>query len=81
MDGTQDCTSKEQETVCIRYVDDKFDVKEEFLRPCEMSSTTCASLCNILKDVQTRFHLPFENLRAQTSDGASNMFIYLLHLA
>ena len=73
MDGTQDCTGKEQESLCIRYVDNKFDVKEEFLGLYEMSSTTGASLCNMLKDALTRFQLPLENLRAQTYDGASNM--------
>ncbi|XP_071847676.1 zinc finger MYM-type protein 1-like [Apostichopus japonicus] len=73
IDGTQDCTGREQESICIRYVDGNFDVREEFLGLYELSSTTGSTLCSMLKDVLIRYQLPIENLRAQTYDGASNM--------
>ncbi len=72
IDGTQDYTGKEQ-LICIRYIDNNFDTKEEFLGLYEMLLTTGPSLSKLLKDVLTRCQLPITKIRAQTYDGASNM--------
>jgi len=72
-DGTQDIQGNEQESVCVRYVTDSFDVQEDLIGLYQVSSTTGVSLCKMLQDVLIRCQLPIEHLRAQTYDGASNM--------
>jgi len=73
MDGTQDVRGKEQESICIRYVDKNLEVHETFVGLYEPSSTTGETLAGVVEDVMTRFQLPVTNLRGQTYDGASNM--------
>ena len=73
IDGTQDIQGNEQESVCVRYVDDSFVVQEEMLGLYQVSSTTGESLSKMLQDALIRLQLPIEHLRAQTYDGASNM--------
>ena len=48
VDGTQDINGKEQESVCTRYIDDKFDIHETFIGLCEVSSTTRQALTDML---------------------------------
>ena len=73
IDGTQDIQGKEQEAVCIRYVNSSLEICEDLIGLCEVSSTTGEALCNMLQDFLIRLELPIQNLRAQTYDGASNM--------
>lgn len=72
-DGTQDIQGNEQEAVCVRYVDDSFDVHEDLLGLYQVASTTGLSICKMLQDAMIRLQLPIQHLRAQTYDGASNM--------
>jgi Domain of unknown function (DUF4371) len=73
MDGTQDINKTEQESICFRFVDDNFDVFEEFTGFYAVDGTTGSNLAACVKDVLLRFQLPIEKLRGQTYDGASNM--------
>lgn len=73
IDGTQDVEGKEQESICIRYVTDTLDIREDCMGLYEVSSTTGEALSRMIQDALIRFQLPIENLRAQTYDGASNM--------
>ena len=73
VDGTQDVQGAEQEAICVQYVDDAYNVYEDFLGLYSVSETTCASLSNMLQDALLRLNLPMTHLRAQTYDGASNM--------
>ncbi|XP_070406844.1 zinc finger MYM-type protein 1-like [Nothobranchius furzeri] len=73
MDGTQDISGTEQVSICLRYVDDGLEPKEEFVGLYEASSTTGEHLFKIASDVLLRLDLPFSGLRGQTYDGAANM--------
>ena len=73
MDGTQDISGEEQESVCIRYVDDNFVSHEVFVGFYKANGTTGQALSNILKDILLRLGLDIKYLRFQTYDGASNM--------
>ncbi|KAJ8049944.1 Zinc finger MYM-type protein 1 [Holothuria leucospilota] len=73
VDGTQDITGVEQESVCIRHVDEDLNVHEHFAGLHEVPSSSGEMISSIIFDVLTRLGLSINNLRAQTYDGASNM--------
>lgn len=74
VDGTQDVSGKEQESICIRYVDESLNIVEAFIGMYDSStSTTGQAIANCVFDVLTRLQLPLSQLRGQTFDGASNM--------
>ncbi|GAA6095220.1 zinc finger MYM-type protein 1-like, partial [Tachysurus ichikawai] len=73
MDGTQDLSGKEQESVCLRYVDHDLIVHEEFVGMYEVSVTTGENLAKVLKDVLLRRNLSITGLRGQAYDGAANL--------
>ncbi|XP_060735269.1 zinc finger MYM-type protein 1-like [Tachysurus vachellii] len=73
MDGAQDLSGKEQESVCLRYVDHDLIVHEEFVGMYEVSVTTGENLAKVLKDVLLRLNLSITGLRGQAYDGAANM--------
>ena len=73
VDGIQDIQGKEQQCICVQYVTDTFQIKEEFLRFYNIESTSGLSISAIILDVLIRLQLPIENLRSQTYDGAANM--------
>lgn len=73
VDGTQDCSGEEQESICIRYVDRQLNVNETFVGLYTPSDTTGKTLSSMILDVLTRLSLSVADLRAQTYDGAANM--------
>ena len=73
VDGTQDIQGKEQQSICVRYVSNIFDIKEGFLGLYNVDSTNGEAICVMILDALIRLQLPIENLRPQTSDGAANM--------
>lgn len=73
MDGTQDCGGVEQESICVRYVDENLEIHEVFVGLYEPETTTGTSLASVIKDVLLRLGLPIGQLRAQTYDGAAAM--------
>jgi hypothetical protein len=73
VDGTQDISGYEQESVCVRYVDNNLQVIEVFVGLFNPPDTTGQALADVIKDVMLRLNLPANNLRAQTYDGAANM--------
>lgn len=73
IDGTQDITGKEQECICIRHVDSELEVHEHFIGLYELIVTTGENIAKMLNDVIIRLNLSFDQLRAQTYDGAANM--------
>jgi len=73
MDGTRDQSGKEQEALCLRYVDHDLVVHEEFIGLYEVSLTTGENLARVVKDVLLRLNLPITGLRGQAYDGAANM--------
>ena len=73
VDGTQDCTGSEQESICVRYVNADLEPTEAFLGLYQPLDTKGSSIAAVIEDVLTRLDLPLNNLRAQTYDGAANM--------
>lgn len=73
MDGTQDVSGKEQEAVCVRYVDHDLIFHEEFVGMYEVSVTTGKKLAKVIMDVLLRLNLSVTGLRGQAYDGAANM--------
>lgn len=73
MDGTQDVSGKEQEAICLRYVDHDLVVHKEFVGMYEVSVTTGENLAKVIMDVLLRLNLSISGLRGQAYDGAANM--------
>lgn len=73
MDGTQDISGQEQESICLHYVDNDLKPHEEFIGLYSVSETTGKGLARVVKDVLLRLNLPLHGLRGQTYDGAANM--------
>jgi len=73
VDGTQDCTHTEQQSVCIRFVDEHLKPREMFVGLCATASTTGQAIAALILDVLLRLDLPATKLRGQTFDGAANM--------
>lgn len=73
VDGTQDCTGIEQESLCVRYVDGALEPHEVFLGLYEPPDTCGETIAKMVEDALKRIGLSVDGLRAQTYDGASNM--------
>ncbi|PIK34655.1 putative zinc finger MYM-type protein 1-like [Apostichopus japonicus] len=73
VDGTQDISGVEQESVCIRYVDDFLQVHEGFIGFHKLEETTGRAISSMIFDVMLRLEINKDNLRGQTYDGAVNM--------
>jgi len=73
LDGTQDCSGMEQESLCVRYVDLNLQVHEVFLDLFEPSDTCGGTLARTIEESLMRLGLSIDEVRAQTYDGASNM--------
>lgn len=73
IDGTQDITGREQESICFRYVDEDLGPHEVFVGFYEVSGTTGVEIARTAVDVLLRLNLPMSCLRGQTYDGAQNM--------
>lgn len=73
VDGTQDISGQEQQSICIRYVDADLQPNECFMGLYTVDSTKGADLAFMVKDALIRLQLPIERLRGQTYDGAANM--------
>lgn len=73
IDGTQDISGVEQESICIRYVDHDLVPHEAFIGLYEVLGTTGEAIARVAKDVLLRLNIPIAGLRGQTYDGAANM--------
>ena len=73
VDGTQDIEGKNQESICIRHINQNFEIKEDFLGLYQTEVSTGETISNVVKDALIRLQLPITNLRSQTYDGAPNM--------
>ena len=72
-DGTTDVSGAEQEAICVRFVDQKREVREEFLCVIEPPDTCGKTLAAMLKGTLRGYSLEIADARGQTYDGASNM--------
>lgn len=64
---------KEQLVICIRWVDDNFDVHEDPVELVNVPKTDTNTLTTCIKDCLLRCCLPISQCRGQAHDGASNM--------
>lgn len=71
--GTQDISGKEQEAICLRYVDHDLIPHEVFIGLYRTNDTTGKGLADMASDVLVRLNLPLSGLRSQTYDGSANM--------
>ena len=72
-DTTPDITKHEQLSVCVRIVEKNGNVAEHLLFCTRASSTTSKALYKAISSGLKEKGVSFENLVAQTYDGASNM--------
>ena len=73
VDETQDVSRIEQLSVSIRWVDNSFNIHEDFAGLMAVEKMDGASLASLLKDVLLRCDLPLNQCRGQAYDGAANM--------
>ena len=72
-DTTPDVLKHEQLSLCARVVSRLGNVNEHLLFCTRALSTTAEQLLNHIADELKRLAVPYDNLVAQTYDGASNM--------
>ena len=72
-DEYTDISNKEQLTICLRWVDEIFNIKEDFLGFYELKDIKSDTIVSALKDVLLRTQIPLDRCRGQCYDGASNM--------
>ena len=63
VDCTQDINRTEQESMCLRFVDDELNPCEEFVGFYSVDGTTGKMLASCVKDCLLRYQLPLANLR------------------
>ena len=73
VDETTDTSTKEQVSICLRYLSCDFEPFEAFIGLYEVSDTTGENLTNVIQDSLLRCGLTLEKLRGQCYDGARNM--------
>ncbi|XP_078491833.1 zinc finger MYM-type protein 1-like [Ciona intestinalis] len=72
-DETTDVSRKEQVSVCVRYVTEKFEIYEAFLGFFETANTDALTLCGIIENGVIACGLDLKNCVGQSYDGAANM--------
>lgn len=73
IDGTQDISGKEQESICFRYVDHDLVPHEDFVGLYEVSGNRGEEIAKVAEDVIQRMNLPLSGSHGQTYDRAANM--------
>ena len=73
VDETTDVSNTEQVVVCLRWVNDNFEVQEEFIGLSEVASIGAESIYATITDVLLRLNLAVSKIRAQSYDGCSTM--------
>ena len=73
VDETTDCANHEQVVICLRWVDDCFDVHEDFIGVYAVENICSDTLVQVIKDVLLRMNLALSKMRGQCYDGASAM--------
>ncbi|KAH7956003.1 hypothetical protein HPB52_005516 [Rhipicephalus sanguineus] len=72
VDGRRDVAGVEQQSICVRYVDEHLRPTEAFLGLCTPPNTKGATIAEAVMDFLTTIGLPLSGCRAQTYDGAAN---------
>ena len=72
-DETTDISTMEQLSICFRYVDSAWTIKEEILGLHTAPKCDSETLTTIVKFCLLSFNTPLSNSRRQAYDGAANM--------
>lgn len=72
-DESADVSNQEQVVVCVRWVNDKLQVFEDFVAIEPIARCTSDEIVQVLKAVLDTLNLPIEKCRGQCYDGASVM--------
>ena len=73
VDETTDVANIEQVVVGLRWVNERFEVCEDFVGLYEVDSTEAERIFAAIKDVLLRLNLAISKVRGQCYDGASAM--------
>ena len=72
-DEYTDISNKEQLTLCLRWIDESFEVKEDFFGFYELENNKSDTIVAAIRDILLRTQISLDNCRGQCYDGASNM--------
>ena len=72
-DEYTDISNKEQLTLCLRCVDELFNIHEDFLGLYQLENIKSNTIVSAIRDVLLRTQISLDNCRGQCYDGASNM--------
>ena len=75
-DEYTDISNKEQLTLCLRWIDDNLEAREDFLGFYNIPNINADTIVSVIKDVLMRIQLSWSNCRGQCYNGASNMLCY-----
>ena len=73
VDETADVSNVEQVVICLRWVNENFEVREEFVGLFEVASTGAEVIYAAITDVLLRFNLAFLKVCGQCYNGAAAM--------
>ena len=66
-------SNEEQLVICFRWVDDGFEIHEDFVGHYPLPNTKADNIVKVILDVIHRMGLKIENARGQCYDGAATM--------
>ena len=69
-----DISKEEQLTLCLWWVDEIFNIHEDFLGFYELGNIKKDTIVSAIRDVLLQTQISLDNCRGQCYDGASNMF-------
>ena len=72
-DETQDCSATEQLSICIRYVSDSGEVRQDFMGFVKLERMDAQSISDTLLSIVQKCGLDLTSLVAQGYDGAAVM--------
>ena len=72
-DEYTDISNNEQLTLCLRWVDELFNIHEDFLGFYQLENIKSDTAVSAIRDVLLRTQVSLDNCRGQCYDGASNI--------
>lgn len=73
MDETTDVSNQEQAVFCLRWVDQEFEVHEDFIGLHALDFTDASHIFAVIKAVLGQLHIPMSKIRGQYYNGAAAM--------
>ena len=69
VDQTTDIANKEQLVMCLRWMDDSFELHEDSIGLLEIESISAATTVHVIQDTMIRLTLSFTKVKGQCYDG------------